>query len=419
MGTPLGKLTGGKPTAAYRVMFAIDVKLVLFMLALPAALVEAAQEPCCYSKEAYGKTFTLIESNSDEVTAYGCDTANNCIYGQDGTNDRYCFKRGGQEVPACLQELPTCSKYFVRAVLNDVPQQAKIETLFYDINDNNTCAVPSIPWEGDNKRTFSQGKYIYSGGEHRIFDYKITGDRETEMLKLEGGSWKNHSLVTPADFPVTKYEIATWKNELYALGGQDASAYSARVYKSVDGITWNKLGWELPSARIGPYACITTNQQSGKANLVTFGGSGAPPIAPEVIIYDLEDNDPAASKVSITINTMLTDIFKVTETRIDHKLICHDGWMHVVSTTNYLISLKLTNSYNGEGDFLVEGSPIRNGVLITYQGKVGLVGGDDSDGVNKYLFYFNPSNKTWLAGSEFPWYQKVGRTSQLVPVISA
>merc|ERR1712168_1255616 len=159
----------------------VDMKLVLLMMAGTAALIEA-QDPCCYSKELGGKTYTLIESNSQEVESYGCDTANSCIYGEDGTYDRYCFKRGGQEMPTCLQALPTCD-YFALATLDETNQaDQKIETFGYTAADNanngttnGTCFVPSIP--GPNDADMKEAKLFTLGNDVVLLDFKEDEDR--------------------------------------------------------------------------------------------------------------------------------------------------------------------------------------------------------------------------------------------------
>merc|ERR1712168_456049 len=156
MGTPVHKLEGATSCIHSCAMF--DVKLALLMLAGTTALIEA-QKPCCYSKKMMGKTYTLMESNSKEVAAHGCDTANDCIYKEEGTSDRYCFKMGGQEDPVCRLELPTCTKFFAKPSLAVKPDQRKIDTLIYTLADNNTCTPPTLP-KYPTESNFKPGKLI-------------------------------------------------------------------------------------------------------------------------------------------------------------------------------------------------------------------------------------------------------------------
>jgi len=394
-------------------MFAVDVKLALLMLAGTTVLIDA-QKPCCYSKKVMGKTFTLIESNSNEVDAYGCDTANSCVYQEDGTYDRYCFKMGGLEVPDCLQELPICTKYFAKPKFVKVPrdQQRGVDTLLYTLADNNTCTPPTLSnWPTDNK--YIGFKLIASGGDLMVFDWSTAGPRKKSVVKVEAGSWKTIEFNETTGFPENGYVILPWKKDLYLVGGYESSPNNGQtsVFKSINGYTWEKLPWELKSARSDLHACITTNADSGHANLVYFGGLGDGNSDKILHIYDIEDPNPATDGYKT-----LAIPSSVTPEDRTNKLVCHDGWVHVATGNHDLHSLKLSNSAEFKTVNYMAHS--EDGTLIVYQDKVGLVGGTkgDSEPQTKF-YYFDTATQQLKEGSEFPWNDEL-RTSDLVPVVT-
>merc|ERR1712168_678422 len=410
MGTPVHKLEGATSCIHSCAMF--DVKLALLMLAGTTALIEA-QKPCCYSKKMMGKTYTLMESNSKEVAAYGCDTANDCIYKEEETSDRYCFKMGGQEEHVCLQELPTCTKYFAKHNFNNMPVQPKIDTLIYTLADNNTCTPPAFP-DYPKKQPFKSSKLIASGGDLMVFDWSASGPRVKSVMKFEAGSWKEIQFNETTGFPDNGYVILPWKKDLYLVGGYKGSpnGHQASVFKSVNGYTWEKLPWELKSAQSELKACITTNADSGHANLVSFGGLGEGSDDAILKIYDIEDPNPA------------TDGYKtlaipagISPQDSTNKLVCHDGWVHVATKKYKLFSLKLSNT--AEFKSIGYGAHGALGTLIVYQDKVGVVGGTNmfDYGDQTKFYYFDTATQQLKEGSEFPWNDEL-RTSDLVPVVT-
>merc|ERR1712168_605209 len=405
MGTPVHKLEGATSCIHSCAMF--DVKLALLMLAGTTALIEA-QKPCCCSKKMMGKTYTLMESNSKEVAAYGCDTANDCIYKEEETSDRYCFKMGGKEEPVCLQELPTCTKYFAKHNFNNMPVQPKIDTLIYTLADNNTCTPPAFP-DYPKKQPFKSSKLIASGGDLMVFDWSAPGPRVKSVMKFEAGSWKEIQFNETTAFPDNGYVILPWKKDLYLVGGYKGSpnGHQASVFKSVNGYTWEKLPWELKSAQSNLYACITTNADSGHANLVVFGGLGEGSDDEKLKIYDIEDPNPA------TDGSMEIPTTGINPTDSFHQLVCHDGWVHVATKHNNLCSVKLSSSAEFKlNDF---GPHSESGALMVYQNKVGFAGGLRSTPTKEQtkFFYFDTKSESLKEGSEFPWYKEA---LDLVPV---
>merc|ERR1712212_1049527 len=111
MGTRVGRLGIATSCIFTAALMKGKSMLLLLKVALAIASAEANNGTCCYQKIFPDGTYTLKESNSAETAAYGCDTANSCVYVKDGTNDRYCMKMGGMSVPDC--ELKPCEEYLI------------------------------------------------------------------------------------------------------------------------------------------------------------------------------------------------------------------------------------------------------------------------------------------------------------------
>jgi len=411
----------------------IDMKLVLLMMAGTAALIEAQDQPkqkqpvpqetvadpCCYSKELGGKKYTLIESNSQEVESYGCDTANSCIYGEDGTYDRYCFKRGGQEMPTCLQALPNCD-YFALATLDETnAADQKIETFGYTAADNAkngttdaTCFVPSIP--GPNDEAMKEAKLFTLGHDLVMLDYKAEDDRAMKVLKLEGDSWKTHD-IQDTSFPLENYGITTSNKELYIIGGIGVAGLLKTVFKTGDGKTWEKLKWEMTKGWREFYTCITTNDKTGHDNLVVGDTTS-------MQIYDLGAANPTTDNL-VTVEVPFVQ---------PGTPICHAGWMYIVeyekSTTGvyhvYSVQLSKIDPSKGKAQFRKSDSipflpPFQ---LIVYKNKVGLVGGRTSQfamKVDQEIFhYVDTTDGNLKEGDEFHLSDQIDSGRVLVPVVT-
>jgi len=388
-----------------------DVKLALLMLAGTTALIEALK-PCCYSKKMMGRTFTLMESNSKEVAAYGCDTANDCVYKEDGTSDRYCFKMGGQEEPVCLQELPTCTKYFAMPTLEGPADRRKIDTLFYTLADNGTCTLPTFPKYPTDSQ-FHKGKLLVSDGDLMVFDAdELSGNRMKQVIQFDDKNrqWEIREFDKVDDsFPRSGYAIIPWKKELYLIGGStfDFTGMYAGVFKSADGKKWVKLPWELKFPQSELKACITTNADSGHANLVVFGGvSQTEAVKKEIKIYDIEDPNPATDGyMAKTVHELKGDAGLKT-----HQLVCHDGWVYIAEFNPKLLhSVKLSSSAEFKA---VEYNQVYDGTLMVYQNKAGFAA--SVKGAGKF-FYFDTTSESLKEGSEFPWFKEAGH---LVPVVT-
>ena len=242
-------------------------------------------------------------------------------------------------------------------------------------------------------------------------------------MKFEAGSWKAFEFNdTAADFPVNGYVIIPWKKELYLVGGYivKTNDHKASVFKSVNGYDWEKLPWELKSAQSDLYACITTNAESGHANLVVFGGQGTGGTDAKLKIYDIEDPNPATDGYTEIPTKGFTP-----EDR-NNELVCHDGWVHVAtSSPDKLHSVKLSSSAEFKSvDYSAHSS---DGTLLVYQNKAGFAGGmleSNNPSIppkeQTKFFYFDPATESLKEGSEFLWYKESQdfRIRELVPVVT-
>merc|ERR550517_576486 len=150
----------------------MEWRLALVLLASVAVNVDA---DCCYKKNfTDGSSFTLLESGSQEVDTKGCDTAGGCVYQKDGTSDRYCFKRGGLEVPGCEQA--PCDEYVVM-----ISSQKYVTE---SVDANATCALPSFD------KPDKHGPYFLKSGQE-FYTVNINSKSMVDTLKLESnGSWQ-------------------------------------------------------------------------------------------------------------------------------------------------------------------------------------------------------------------------------------
>jgi len=400
------------------------MKLALLMLAGTTALIEALK-PCCYSKRMMGKTFTLIESNSKEVAAYGCNTANDCVYKDEGTSDRYCFKMGGQEEPECVQELPTCTKYFAQAHLTspDVALQ-EIKTFAYSTADSGTCEVPKLPKPAFKGVT--KGTLFTLAGDLLLFD--LAGSYQRESLKLEGNSWVPNSF-SVSSFPDEDYVIAAGATELYLIGGKRMRDNYNAVFKSVDGFNWIKQSWNIGKGRSNDntfsfYSCITKNNESGNENLVLMGGladgAGKGDQGDRGIqVFDLADTAPSGGRLVIDIPDAGFQVYGAM-----NQLVCHNGWMYATDKDSNLHMMKLKK--NAAKDDILKFSYAniaKGGQLVVYDNQIGLVGGKKDTGgkgpeeTQKNFVYYKDG--AWREGAEFPATPFVKPSDYpLVPVVT-
>ena len=226
-------------------------------------------------------------------------------------------------------------------------------------------------------------------------------------------------------FPRSGYAIIPWKKDLYLVGGStfDFSTYFAGVFKSADGKKWVKLPWELKFPQSELKACITTNADSGHANLVVFGGvSRTEAVKKEIKIYDIEDPNPATDGyMAKTVHELKGDAGLKT-----HQLVCHDGWVYIAEFNPKLLhSVKLSSSAEFKSvDYSAHSS---DGTLLVYQNKAGFAGGmleSNSPTIppktQTKFFYFDPATESLKEGSEFLWYKESQdfRIRELVPVVT-
>jgi len=228
--------------------------LLLLMVAIVIASVEANNETCCYQKIFPDGSYTLKESNSAEVAAYGCDTANSCVYVKDGTNDRYCMKMGGVTVPDC--ELRPCEEYLV-AMVNSR------EGAFFADGFATDCKPPTFefPTELRAQRMANvDGDIIVLNRDYKkMMNY---------MSKIQAnGPAVNLNATFPNNFPAGSPLVTNWgPKKLLAVGGyNDKEADINGVFKYENG-AWTDIGWTLDAVQYGGLGCTYNDK------LVMVGG---------------------------------------------------------------------------------------------------------------------------------------------------
>jgi len=353
--------------------------------------------------------------NSDEVSEYGCDTKDSCIYEEKGSDSdkRYCFKRGGQVVPDCVQKLPPCAKYFFQPAYDIDDSQNpiwKMRTFVYSTADIDTCVAPTFPdlsWDP----TISWVSSFQLGSDLLLFD----GSAEIEeRMKLEGDSWKSESFQTPTDFPSNEYVIAGGSTALYAVGGSDKDRRPLdTVFKSVDGFNWEKLPWTMDKQRryLDPmFSCITKNEESGNDNLVVMGGNND--ASTEIQAYDLVTNRVVIDMPDAGFNVMSSS----------NQLVCHNGWMYVADPSSNLYMLKLKDgAVKADIEKTNYSLFAMGGQLVVYDNKIGVVGGvkenNNGDTVKQENFVYYDGTGV-VEGASFPAYGFATKNNPLVPVVT-
>jgi len=262
--------------------------LLLLMVAIVIASVEANNDTCCYQKIFPDGSYTLKESNSAEVAAYGCDTANSCVYVKDGTNDRYCMKMGGMSVPDC--ELKPCEEYLI--ALAGGTNQAPVADGFAT-----DCKPPTFDFPS-NLFAMQMGKV--DGDIILLTVSAVSRDPQVHMMKIQAnGRAENLSMTYPNKFPAGGALLTNWgPKKLLALGGFDID------YRDIDGVfmyengAWTDLGWTLDIVLHDGYGCTYGDR------LVTVGGSNFDPPDPptpvdKLIVYDLANSGTMLKKLRI------------------------------------------------------------------------------------------------------------------------
>jgi len=250
--------------------------LLLLMVAIVIASVEANNETCCYQKIFPDGSYTLKESNSAEVAAYGCDTANSCVYVKDGTNDRYCMKMGGMSVPDC--ELKPCEEYLI--ALAGGTNQAPVADGFAT-----DCKPPTFDFPSS---LFAMQMAKVDGDVILLTVAAVGMDPQVHMMKIQAnGRAENLSMTFPNKFPAGGALLTNWgPKKLLAVGGYDSSNNDKDGVFMYENGAWTDLGWTLDEALHDGCGCTHDDR------LVIAGGlkdqSPDPKeLVEKLVVYDL------------------------------------------------------------------------------------------------------------------------------------
>jgi len=322
----------------------MEWRLALVLLASVAVNVDA---DCCYKKNfTDGSSFTLLESGSQEVDTKGCDTAGGCVYQKDGTSDRYCFKRGGQEVPGC--ENAPCDEYVV------ISTDSKFITESVDVNS--TCVLPSF-----DKPSSSLLLFVQSGQDFYILDYDTPRERVNTTKLQTDGSWKTMD-GSHADFPKANYALAPSKSMgLLAVGGKSNSGTDSNtVFQLTDG-TWTKMSFSLKDAIHIKYnlGCAVVTDDDTK--LITVGGGKGQGSYDSLVVYEIADGSSTVKNLGQGGGYVTSCAY------VDNVVYFYDG-------SSY-------NSYDVKTATVSQlPSPaITSGYLTNFRGKLAIFGGNDKN----------------------------------------
>jgi len=314
----------------------------LVLLASVAVNVDA---DCCYKKNfTDGSSFTLLESGSQEVDTKGCDTAGGCVYQKDGTSDRYCFKRGGQEVPGC--ENAPCDEYVVITT-------GKFITESVDVNS--TCVLPSF-----DKPSSSLPLFVQSGQDFYIMDYDSNSGRvDTKKLQTDG-SWKAISYGSHADFPLSNYGLAPSKSRglLAVGGGTNAAQVSNTIFELTEG-NWTKMSFSLKDAIYIEYnkGCAVVTDDDTK--LITVGGSTSQGSYDSLVVYEIADGSSTVKDLGPSKGYVPTCAY------VDNVVYFYDG----LNYRSYDVKTATVSD--------IPFPAISSGYLTNFRGKLAIFGGLD------------------------------------------
>jgi len=352
--------------------------LLLLKVALAIASAEANNGTCCYQKIfPDGTTYTLKESNSAETAAYGCDTANSCVYVKDGTNDRYCMKMGGMSVPDC--ELRPCEEYFI-ALSGGYFGAIKADGFVTDCKPPTFADLPS--------------------GYYPVNIAMVDGDLISITTEKNMTKWQANGPVEflnttfPNDFPNERYTgslLTNWgPKKLLAVGGENYDkANKNNPYTDVDTVfkyengSWTKMGWTLQQKQHDTYGCTYDDK------LVMIGGT---------IHHPTKSKNPLL-RTSIMKMTILdlsngNEIKSVSITGYPRSCVCHNGKVYAVLSDDMSINTFYTYDLvkpiaNEMTDLSSKFPDVGDGKLDIFRGNLTLFGGMVGNDGN-----FNPRVKT-------------------------
>jgi len=254
-----------------------------------------ATSDCCYQKVFENASYTIHESGSAEVDAYGCNTAGNCIYTSDKTGERFCFKMGGTEMPTC-QNGP-CGEG---------------TDLFVTWSNEETLTAHALPDANCIPPTFNLPNFLTPRALYQCNNrlYTTIGSYNLRVLETD----KYWVVVErPEDFTTPKQNgLATANDKLYMIGGLEKkktgetySEGSKDIWEldcvrhakgdNSNGAAWKKLDIKQKYGLFGSIACAMGNK------LITVEGylHTESEFLKKVIIYDLSKTDGNALEADL------------------------------------------------------------------------------------------------------------------------
>jgi len=348
--------------------------LLLLKVAIVIASVEANNDTCCYQKIFPDGSYTLKESNSAEAAAYGCDTANNCIYVKDGTDDRYCMKMGGMTVPDC--ELRPCEEYLV-AMVNSR------EGAFFADGFDTDCKPPTfefpIEQTAEHVANVDGDITVLS----RDFKKKIS-----YMSKIQAnGPAVNLNATFPNNFPAGGPLVTNWgPKKLLAVGGYDDKWASINLVFKYENGAWTDMGWTLDAVQYDGLGCTYNDK------LVMVGGRVPDP-------NDSNNNNPIQKMVIRDLSnsgTVLTTVafrgdLKTSACQKDKVYFVINGGMG--DDKDELHSYDLTQG--GDKLSAMKFPDVLDGRLGLFRNKLTLFGGYTNNDPVKTMQVYDDSKDLW------------------------
>jgi len=364
--------------------------LLLLKVAFAIASAEANNGTCCYHKIFPDGSYTLKESNSAEAAAYGCDTANSCVYVKDGTNDRYCMKMGGMTVPDC--ELRPCEEYLVALNMygGDILPADGFAT---------DCKPPTFGFPSE-----ARGQAMA----------KVDGDilvlnvvnKTHHMTKIQAnGPAVDLKATFPKTFPAAGPLVTNWgPNKLLAVGGyDDKSADIDLVFKYENG-AWTDIGWTLDAVQYGGLGCTYNDK------LVMVGGS----------ITDLRNKDKSTEIEKMVIRdlgnsgTVLKTVafrgrLKTCACQNDKVYVVIKGTMREDKDTLYTYDL----TQGGDKLSPLKFPDVADGILGFFRDKLTLFGGYVEDKTGNSMFPIQVKTMQVYDDSKDLWEEKPFELKQI------
>lgn len=302
--------------------------LVLLIMELMASRghvkgLETSDE-CCNQKTLSGASYTLVESGSSEVGAYGCDTAGNCVYKSEQTGERFCFKRGGKETPTCETKSP-CDGLDVLVTRTGYSSDSYTAVASSEMS----CTLPTFPEARAATDKYNKFVGIYQCNNRVYVQGPNPSNNKYDLLVLE-----NKDTWTNVEFPEV-FERET-DSELHMAPGDDNKLYIRETTKSniwafdcvkhanaenSKGAAWQKLDFTVEGKNANDMdgsMCVSGDK------LAIIDDKN---YSYKVRIYDLTKTSSSSLLATIRLNG-----FSIEPTW--HSITCKDGKAYLIAKKN-------------------------------------------------------------------------------------